>query len=538
MRVLTAFGLVVLLASLVTCEVRNPDRCLLPDYPCPDGKFCKVTGDMGGVGTCMTAECAYSATYNGTANGCDPATPICTSEGRCMACSSSGQCKSTNPALPICTNPGGAGTCVECMASSDCTSDPARPACNQTTHTCQPCTQHSQCTASQACVKDDTLANLPAGQALTRGTCVPATRVLTVDDSGSPATTLSQQIAAASAAKPYILIKNYKTKAAITVPPIAGLPELHIITTTADQSPAQMLTAPPVALSFQSGMSTTLVVQPGASVTMEGVTIINNITAVLCDSDNSKVSTTTPVPTSLKLIRSIIGSGNTGIVTHPKCQLTVDSSWIGIWPTLASPLVTGNYMAISLNSTQFDITNSVFVHNVGTVGMLNGMFGGISIQDTMNLGPSGHIVNCTFDRHEPSDGMNHNAMAVYCPGVTPFTHVAIFNNVFVNSTPSNGRHYVDPNCINTASTSYGYSATDESPAPSGAGITGIVSTGVSEAMLTSTMGLQTNAPMTVINGGTPTFTNGSDVVNSPTVDMNGAVRNTMHPSMGAFEVAH
>ncbi|MFO0606815.1 MAG: hypothetical protein U0324_26825 [Polyangiales bacterium] len=103
---------------------------------------------------------------------CGAATPVCDRASRtCVACASDAQCAALDPARPACSNAGASAgrcvpctssmhcraptplcdvpsnTCVACLANRDC-ADPARPACDATSHACRPC---AAATASTDC---------------------------------------------------------------------------------------------------------------------------------------------------------------------------------------------------------------------------------------------------------------------------------------------------------------------------------------------------------------------------------------------------
>lgn len=533
MRVSASLFLVVVVTLCITCEQRNFDRCLLTgtDFQCEMGKFCKaIPDDPNGAGMCISAECTPGL----KPSGCTPDKPVCSAQGRCVGCDPANltQCATLNPALPYCVNQ----TCVACSAAlgQGCESDPLHPACDSTTNTCRACALHGEC-ASNVCVKDNTLSTLPNGKALSLGMCVPKSRILTVDETTcGAACTLPGQLLNASVDFPFLLVNNYSSASPgnVLVKPIAGLPELHIVTATADLSPSK-LTAAKAIIKYFAGVGA-VTVSPGASVTIEGLIIVSSNIGVLCDSGTAPNS----VATSVKLLRSLIALTGTAVQTKAKCQLTLDQTWIGWGPKALSSVLSGgnavnggNNVAMNLDSTQFDIINSVFLHNGVTT------FGGITVTDSLNLAPAGHIVNSTFYRQE-GVSVTHNAMAIYCPVALTKTPLTIFNSLFVNSAGYSlaGKTYVDPNC--RAATSFGYIATDESPAP-GPG-PGIVS-GVSGSLFTSTVDDAfdlhplTTAPMSVISGGTVLPFNNTA---SPLVDMDGTARGKTSVSIGAFEVAH
>ena len=546
MRVSATFGLVVLLAALASCEQRNYARCLTvgTDYQCEAGKFCKaIPGDTNNVGTCVASEC--TVTTPGTPNGCLTATlPVCTSQGSCIACTTKDQCAAVDSTKPYCVTSGAAqGSCAECNTGADCVAaNPltTKPACDLDTHTCRACQRHDECTGSApVCVKDNTLSLL--ADPLTLGMCAPASRVIVVNEQTCPASsgtcTLANQLPLASAQKPYVLVQSTSvpySASRIVIAPIPGLIEQHLISSGADLSPSQVSMQSAVKSSIInkgfSMMTPHVVISPGVNVTIEGFIIRDAGTAVYCNSDNTASNGTakTPVATSVKILRSLITSSNLAVQTRPLCQLTLDQSWIGTPPNVAA---NGNDAAMNLDSTQFEIVNSVFDHNFnGTT------FGGITLSDSLAGNLKGRIVNSTFYRQE---NLTPPAMAISCAN-TP-TSLIIFNTLFVNSLPSAistwtnppGRPYVDPRC-RMAGTMFGYVATDESPAPTGTGVV----TGVTDSIFTSAA----NSVLTILpdvaqakpllTGGVKDF-NGSK---SPLVDMDGKKRvGATTVTIGAFE---
>ncbi len=118
---------------------------------------------------------------------------------------------------------------------------------------CKPCTRHDQC-STQVCVKDETLnvSSVPAAMRLKTGDCVKSDGILLVDVNCTSCGNLQTQINAASIDKPYVLVKTYDEKTPINVLPKVGLPELHIVTSTADSSPALLTQAPPATMHYQN----------------------------------------------------------------------------------------------------------------------------------------------------------------------------------------------------------------------------------------------------------------------------------------------
>lgn len=520
MRVSASVGLVVLLASLAGCEQRNFDRCLPgnPEYACELGKFCKpIPGDEKGVGMCVTSECTV-----GAANTCPAEAPVC-SAGRCIVCSNDDDCKASSGGQQYCLKD--TGRCVECRTPDDCTIGSAKPACDKSDGQCKPCVRHDQC-STQVCVKDETLniGSVPAPMRLKTGDCVPTSRILPVDVNCASCGNLQTQINAATIELPYILVKTYDEKSPINVNPKAGLPELHIVTSTADSSPALLSQAPPATMHYQNMAVPLLTVHGGASLTLEGMLIYNSSTGLLCDSDNGAGAT---VPTGLTVRRSIIGLTDQAIRTRPRCQLTIDSSYIGMGPASFGSFTGGNFQALNLDGTSFEIINSVFNHNVGVSGA---MFAGITVSNTTSIGMlTGRIVNSTFYRHEPTGTL---PLAIRCSG-TPL-NFTIFNTLFVNTPgfPMAGRTYVESSC-RSAST-FDYIATDESMPIAGAGANVIAATeSVFTAPQSGDLSLVKTAQSGALTGGAKTF-NG---VTAPTVDVRGVARGATKISIGAFEVA-
>jgi hypothetical protein len=190
--------------------------------------------------------------------------------------------------------------------------------------------------------------------------------------------------------------------------------------------------------------------------------------------------------------------------------------------------VGGNSLAMNLDSTQFDIINSVFLHNYnGTT------FGGITVTDKLAQSPYGRIVNSTFYLQQGNIG---NVLAISCPAPALAKKLTISNSLFLNSPFTAGRTYIDPSCRDASS--LGYLATDESPAPGpGPGIVAGISDSLFKSVTMNAYDLHpvASAPASVVSGGiAPSFNN----VVTPLVDMDGAPRGKTTVTIGAFEVAH
>jgi hypothetical protein len=517
--------LVCLLGLSISCERRNFDRCVpgSNEFQCEPGYFCMpMADDPSGVGQCMAAECATGQ----QPSGCPADRPICTTQGRCTGCQYSAQCAAAHPDTPFCGNQ----QCVECLTSTDCGSNLQRPVCDATTHTCRPCALHGEC-KSGACVKDQSLSSLPATKALMQGMCVPSSRMQVLDGGACTSCSLQSKIDQASADLPYIVVSNYApvSRSPVTIAPILGLPELHIISASADLSPSRLSTNPAAIVGYQKPGIAAVTAVAGASVTLEGLLLSDSYTALLCDS--TRGGAVPPQPTSIKLVRSLVGNSSIAVETHAQCHLVIDQSWIGRGPAAVTQLKGGNFTAMNLDSTEFDIINSVFVGNGQPTH-----YGGITVTDTQKLQRPGHIVSSTFDRQEPDDASNP-ALAVDCaPGV----NLIIFNTVFVNSSsfmPTTGpKTYVARNC-RTAQT-FADIATDE-PLPI-VGMSGpnVISPVTEAALFVDAAGrnlhLGAGAPPAVRTSGVTSYAG----VVAPSVDMDGVTRGPTGVSIGAFEAAH
>jgi len=86
---------------------------------CQGGRVCDF--DSHGIGRCLLPEMPDGG---GDADG----SPMCS------ACSGS---------TPVCVG----GTCVQCATSADCTTDPTKPICDTSSHTCGACSSDSECAA-------------------------------------------------------------------------------------------------------------------------------------------------------------------------------------------------------------------------------------------------------------------------------------------------------------------------------------------------------------------------------------------------------
>jgi len=300
---------------------------------------------------------------------------------------------------------------------------------------------------------------------------------------------------------------------------------VYIIGDSADLSPAERTATPKVGLHFY-GAAAALTVSPGVNLTVEGMQLYSAGTALLCDSGASFT------PTSVRLIRSIIGSSDIGIESRPGCDLTVERSWIGQGPSpvFDGTINSGNNLAMKLDSTRFEISNTVFLHN--TKGP--GVFSGILVQDSETRKKSGTIVNSTFSRHAGADP-TQNALAVDCNYATAGA-LTIVNSIFVNDVaPVSTVTYVHPNCRSAAS--FAYVATDDqSPSLAGTALVKNVSQAalLADAITKRNLRLKVDAPKAVTTGG---IGGKYGSVTIPLVDHEGKDRPAGTVSIGAFQAA-
>lgn len=107
-------------------DTQGVGRCLFP----PEGGVAGVGGGGGTGGHGAAGGTGGSGAGGGGGAGVDAGPDVST----CAACGGN---------TPICSQ----GSCVQCLASSDCNGDSTKPICDTTSHTCTACTSDSQCVA-------------------------------------------------------------------------------------------------------------------------------------------------------------------------------------------------------------------------------------------------------------------------------------------------------------------------------------------------------------------------------------------------------
>lgn len=515
MHVRALFGLFTALISLSGCERRNLDSCRLPEYPCEDGRFCKVAPGAS-IGKCESTECTTSA-------DCPTDRPNCGTGGRCFACAAASDCSRASTGS-ICD----VGRCVECKTSKDC-SDKSRPYCEDQSHSCRACKRHSECDSAAnardgVCVKDDTLSSLPGTQALNAGMCVPQSRIISVDmTTCSGACTLQDKVNEVSPDKPYVRIGAFNSSTQVTLKHVSGLPELHILSTLADYPPPDPAAKDKIPIAFLTNPTgTVLRIENGMSVTLEGLLIKDSKVGIACIGAGNL--------TRVRILRSLIAASDLGIQTSPGCDLTIDQSWLGEGPRdrFSGLANTTNALAMDLDNTKFEITNSVFNHNSPTVP---GQFGGIWVRNSTATTP-GRIVNTTFARHESSSA--RKALVLDC--IPAATNITIVNSLFLNSTKPTSDTYIHAAC---RSANQKYLASDDATLTGEGNATDLIFTDVfTSPTIQGDLSLKMTADPRVRDGGLGQFfdvTSGKNIV--PLTDIIGAMRSSTKLSIGAFEAA-
>lgn len=515
MRVLALCGLLAVATQLSLCERRNPALCSLdPGFECEDGKFCSIpTGQS--TGTCVQSECTAAN------NTCSSDQPLCLN-GKCSRCENNPECQALNPSTPICSS----GLCVACAVNSDCSSATS-PICDTASHSCRACQAHSDCSGtgmSGVCAKDETFANLSTTDTslnIPKGSCVPVSKVNVVDPSCvTGSCSLQTEINMVSLQRPYVRVGSVSSSTGlpITMPALpSGLPTFYIVGATADLAPSRTIPVQPSTIANTSGQA--LVIPAGSHTIIEGMVIGNTTVGVECQSDGV-------TSTRVKLLRSLVGScTTTGVKAGKKCELSLDSTWIGKGPT--DPQLTsykGNPTALQLDSTQLEMLNSVIWHNNF----------GITLSDSGGLNPLVRIVNSTF-----SGQIIPNANKVLVIDCTYATggKMSIINSLFANATgPGTGNTYVHGNCRQGASPLAGVASNDTMNLTCP---TCVADSSITDSIFISTAGdlhLAQSAPTTVTAGGVAQFTDLIGQVTIPGTDMDGASRG-QSIAIGAFDTA-
>jgi len=165
MRPLLAAALVLAACDTGTCpqgSARVGGVCLAEDAALPTDAGPASDAAPANDATSPADACTGAACTGACAPDCTPSAPVC-SDGRCGPCTADVECDAFAD-TPHCAG----GKCVACAADSDCT-DPAKSACDPTSHTCVPC-------APAVSGPDAQCAHIPGKNVCSAGTCVACTQ--------------------------------------------------------------------------------------------------------------------------------------------------------------------------------------------------------------------------------------------------------------------------------------------------------------------------------------------------------------------------
>ena len=141
--------------------------CLAPAETCGG---CTVRGDCSGFAATPACKSDGTCVQCVAKTDCSGATPACGPNNTCVACTENGDCSGTTPACRVADN-----TCVACVVNHDCPL--TSPVCGSD-NTCGACTQDSDCTSGfcneqiGACASDEQIVFMDPGglgSACTRG---------------------------------------------------------------------------------------------------------------------------------------------------------------------------------------------------------------------------------------------------------------------------------------------------------------------------------------------------------------------------------
>jgi hypothetical protein len=491
----------------------TPSAASCPTSPCEKGTLCKL--DPGSqAGTC--AEECNRATA-GTLTACPDERPICGGDGTCRACAADAECQERGTSLSRCVDK----KCAACRDSSDC-GDPLKPVCDPTSRTCRPCALHSECT-DHVCVKDDTLAGLTDAAPLQLGQCVPLMRQVVLDR-GCTGCTLTAKLAELSPEKPYLRVSGLLNLNGTANKPLNGLPVLHLVTDAADLSPAQLATAPTTTLS--NGALPALQINAGVHAVLEGLVINNSSKGLVCTG-----TVGAPGSTQVRVLRSLLASNGTAIISQ-SCDLRIEDSWIGFWqPASGGVTLKGNGLAMDLDTTRFEILNTVLVRNAPE--FFGTGFSGLRIRNTQGAPQPGRILHSTFARQDTTV-VGGNVLAVDCT-YNVAGALTILNSLFLNDAQLGANTYVAPNC---RSTHVAYNGSND-PALAGTGSVTNLTYGEVFATAPDTNNPRLKASaLPSLQRGTASYVDALNTpVDLPARDIEGKPRSTSNPVYGAFETA-
>jgi len=174
----------VLATGLAACTKPNPAVCCLDAADCDEVGIPEVRGCSQGL-ACVEHQCTVPSCAEA---GCGAAAPVCNvTTDVCELCTDSAECARFGD-TPVC---GDAGSCVQCLATSDCSDRAATPVCETGSKTCVECLGPSDCSGiknicdSNTCRAPRSDAECPSGALSAEGFCVPEAEVIYLSPTGT-----------------------------------------------------------------------------------------------------------------------------------------------------------------------------------------------------------------------------------------------------------------------------------------------------------------------------------------------------------------
>jgi len=159
----------VLATGLAACTKPNPAVCCLDAADCDEVGIPEVRGCSQGL-ACVDHQCTVPSCAEA---GCGAEAPVCNvTTDICEPCVDSSECMRF-AGTPVC---GSSGSCVQCLATADCT---GTTVCETNSQTCVECLGPTECTVlkpicdNNACRAPQSDDDCPSLAMATDGTCVP-----------------------------------------------------------------------------------------------------------------------------------------------------------------------------------------------------------------------------------------------------------------------------------------------------------------------------------------------------------------------------
>jgi hypothetical protein len=339
----------------------------------PSRTICDMAGDHGPGHTCIG-----SGQLPDADPGCDlPAecsapTPVCrVSDRTCVECLESTSC--TTAGEPVC---GDDNVCRGCTLDDECAELAGRTECKEATGACVECTESAQCgaatpvcdSATDACRTCRADAECSTGVCnIDVGTCVPEADVLYVQldaDSGNvtctrtaPCSSITKAVTAATTTRKWILVAASGTSYQDAVD-LSGTRAKEVVIKGAG---ATVDATPDDVPAFNLGT----LVAVAANVRIEGLTITGGFDST--DADGVFCAGSGTAKPVLSLIGVTVRNNSGSGIDATNCTVSMRAS-----------IVSGNTGGLSLDTSNFDITNNfIYGNNAG-----GGNFGGVKI-DTL-----------------------------------------------------------------------------------------------------------------------------------------------------------